>query len=490
MAWSSVEETHSSKMPKKEYIGITESKDGNFSEWYTQVVLKAKLADYAPVKGMIVLRPDGYAIWETLRHALDERFAQEGVSNAFLPVLIPESLLVREKSHFEGFNPEVYWVTHSGDTPIGDRLALRPTSETVLYHMYSKWVKSWRDLPMKLNFWNTALRAEIKSTKPFLRTSEFLWQEGHTVHESRSEAEAQVEKMLEIYQYVTEQYLAIPIEHGRKSAKEQFVGGEYTLTIESIMPDGRALQMGTSHMLGQNFAKPFSVKYADQNNVEHYVWQTSWGVSWRLLGAMIMVHGDDRGLVLPPRMAPIQVVIVPILFSDTDIVMGVAKSLSESLHSMGVRTHIDTRENVSPGFKFNDWELRGVPLRVEVGSRDLKAGTMVMARRDTLSKDTISVDNASETIQYTLDKIQQDMLDRARQQASNLTGEASEYVDLREGIRAGGFWWAFWCGKESCENTIKEETGADIRLLSTETGGSCILCQDSNSVRVLFARGY
>lgn len=477
-------------MSRKEHIGITETKSGNFSDWYTQIVLKARLADYAPVKGMIVLRPDGYAIWEMLRHVLDEKFIHEGVSNAFLPVLIPESLLVREKSHFEGFNPEVYWVTHSGDTPVGDRLALRPTSETVLYHMYSKWIKSWRDLPMKLNFWNTALRAEIKSTKPFLRTSEFLWQEGHTVHASRLEAQEQVDRMLEIYQNVTEQYLAIPVEYGRKSAKEQFVGGEYTLTIESIMPDGRALQMGTSHMLGQNFSRPFLVKYADQNNTEHYGWQTSWGVSWRLLGAMIMVHGDDKGLVLPPRMAPIQVVIIPILVSDTDAVMGAAESLYRTLQNMGIRTHIDTRENVSPGFKFNDWELRGVPLRVEVGPRDLKTGTIVAARRDTLSKDTIRLDDAPDTIRNTLDTIQDDMLEKARQQAAGMTGEASTYTDLRDGIERGGFWWAFWCGRESCEDAIKEETGADIRLLSKERGGSCILCQDADGTRVLFARGY
>ena len=477
-------------MSKKEHIGITESKSGNFSEWYTQIVLKARLADYAPVKGMIVLRPDGYAIWETLKDALDKKFAQEGVSNAFLPVLIPESLLVREKAHFEGFNPEVYWVTHSGDTPLGDRLALRPTSETILYHMYSKWVKSWRDLPLKLNFWNTALRAEIKSTKPFLRTSEFLWQEGHTVHESRQEAESQVEKMLDIYREVTEQYLAIPVQYGKKSAKEQFVGGEYTLTIESIMPDGRALQMGTSHMLGQNFAKPFSVKYADSNNVEHHAWQTSWGVSWRMLGAMIMVHGDDRGLVLPPRMAHIQVVIIPILFADTDTVMKAVQSLAESLSDMGVRVHIDARENVSPGFKFNDWELRGIPLRVEMGPRDIKAGTMVVARRDTLSKETIQVDCAPDTIQQMLRTIQGDMLKKAKEQASRLTGEASDYTALKEGIRAGGFWWAGWCGREVCEDAIKEETGADIRLLSPKTGGTCIVCQSGNSTRALFARGY
>ena len=480
-------------MPKKEEIGITEPKSGDFSEWYTQVVLKAQLADYAPVKGMIVLRPDGYAVWELLRAALDRRFAQEGVRNAFLPVLIPESLLVREKTHFEGFNPEVYWVTHSGDAELGDRLALRPTSETVAYHMYSKWIKSWRDLPLKLNFWNTALRAEIKSTKPFLRTSEFLWQEGHTVHQSRREAEEQVARMLDIYAKVTEECLAVPVQSGRKSEREQFVGGEYTLTIESVMPDGRALQMGTSHMLGQNFAKPFSVKYADRDNVEHYAWQTSWGVSWRLLGAMIMVHGDDRGLVLPPRVAPVQAVIVPIAFSDKDAgaVASHAESLSRSLNDAGVRVHTDGREHLSPGFKFNDWELRGVPLRVEIGPRDIKKGTVMVARRDTGAKRAVGIDGAAGAIKGMLNEMQGEMLERARGRAASLTGEADDYSGLKGGIAAGGFWWAGWCGQRSCEENIKEETGADIRLLAPpqEEEKPCVLCGKGGG-RALFARGY
>ena len=300
----------------KEDIGITVSKETDFSEWYTQVVLKAKLADYAPVKGLIVLRPDGYSIWESLRITFDEKFSKNGIRNGFLPVLIPESLLGKEKKHFAGFNPEVFWVTHSGENEIGDRLALRPTSETLAYTMYSKWIQSWRDLPLKINFWNTALRAEIKATKPFLRTSEFLWQEGHTVHAIQEEAEKEVMTILEIYKKTVEDELAIPVVTGKKSEKEKFVGAVYTTTMEAIMPDGKALQMGTSHFLGQNFSIPFEVKFSDKDNVEQFAWQTSWGVSWRLIGAMIMVHGDDKGLVLPPKVAPIQVVIVPIYKSD------------------------------------------------------------------------------------------------------------------------------------------------------------------------------
>ena len=292
--------------------GITVGKASDFSEWYTQAVVRAELADYAPVKGLMVLRPDGYSIWESLRGELDSRLAARGVRNAFLPVLIPESLLGREREHFEGFDPEVFWVTRSGGAELSDRLALRPTSETLAYTMYARWIQSWRDLPLRINFWNSALRAEIKGTKPFLRTSEFLWQEGHTVHATREEAEGEVAAILGIYEEVAREVLAIPVVSGRKSAAEKFVGAEYTTAIESVMPDGKALQMGTSHFLGRNFSRPFGVKFADRDNAEHLAWQTSWGVSWRLIGAMVMVHGDDRGLVLPPRVAPIQAVVVPI----------------------------------------------------------------------------------------------------------------------------------------------------------------------------------
>ena len=299
-------------------VGITVSKNEDFSEWYTQIIIKAELADYAPVKGLIVLRPDGYSIWESIKESLDKKLKATGHRNGFLPILIPESLLGKEKEHFEGFNPEVFWVTHSGDSEIGDRLALRPTSETLAYSLYSKWIKSWRDLPLKINFWNTALRAEIKGTKPFLRTSEFLWQEGHTVHVSKDEAEKEVADILEIYKKTIEEELAVPVIVGKKSEKDKFVGAVYTNTLESLMPDGKALQMGTSHFLGQNFSKPFDVKYLDENNVENFGWQTSWGISWRLIGGMIMTHSDDKGLILPPKLAPIQVIIIPIYYSKED----------------------------------------------------------------------------------------------------------------------------------------------------------------------------
>ncbi len=475
----------------REEIGVTEPKSGDFSEWYTQVVLKAELADYTPVKGMIALRPDGYSIWESIKTALDAEFAREGVRNAFLPVLIPESLLTREKTHFEGFNPEVFWVTHSGDAPVGDRLALRPTSETIAYSLYSKWINSWRDLPLKLNFWNTALRAEIKSTKPFLRTSEFLWQEGHTVHATREEAAAQVESILEIYRRVIEERLAIPVESGRKSAREQFVGAEYTLTVESMMPDGKALQMGTSHLLGQNFAKAFSVKFADKENVEQYAWQTSWGVSWRLIGALIMVHGDDKGLVLPPRVAPTQVVIVPVHSVRGDKVWQAATDLAERLRHNGCRAHVDDRQNVTTGYKYGDWELRGVPLRVEMGPRDLKSGAAVLARRDTGTKEQSGLENIEDAIAGVLDAIQRDMLESARRRVAGMTSTAQDYESLVSLISGGGFVRARWCGNGKCEETIKEETGADIRLVDGEGGsGPCIVCSSPSVHEALFARGY
>jgi len=399
----------------KQDVGITVSKNEDFSEWYTQVVLKAKLADYAPVKGLIVLRPDGYSIWESLRNTFDKKFARNGIRNGFLPILIPESLLGKEQKHFAGFNPEVFWVTHSGTNEVGDRLALRPTSETLAYTLYSKWIQSWRDLPLKINFWNTALRAEIKATKPFLRTSEFLWQEGHTVHSTKEEAEKEVIKILDIYKNTVEEELAIPVTTGKKSEKEKFVGAEYTTTMESIMPDGKALQMGTSHFLAQNFSKPFEVKFADKDNVEHFAWQTSWGVSWRLIGAMIMAHGDDKGLVLPPKVAPIQVVIIPIYKNDNDKenVIEKVNEITDSLESKNLRVHIDSREEFTPGYKFNDWELKGVPIRIEIGPKDIENQTMIVAKRYNHEKIKLELKKVDE-ITIILEEIQTEMLKKAR----------------------------------------------------------------------------
>lgn len=478
----------------KESVGISVSKNEDFSEWYTQVVLKAKLADYAPVKGLIVLRPDGYSIWESLKNTFDRKFSQNGIRNGFLPVLIPESLLGKEQKHFAGFNPEVFWVTHSGTNEVGDRLALRPTSETLAYTLYSKWIKSWRDLPLKINFWNTALRAEIKATKPFLRTSEFLWQEGHTVHTSEEEAKQEVLKILEIYKNTVEEELAIPVITGKKSEKEKFVGAVYTTTMESIMPDGKALQMGTSHFLGQNFSVPFEVKFADKDNVEHFAWQTSWGVSWRLIGAMIMVHGDDQGLVLPPKVAPMQVVIVPIYNKEEDEkrVIEKSKEIQQKLETKNIRVHIDDRNELSPGYKFNDWEMKGVPIRIELGPKDLEKQKVVVAKRYNKEKFDLSI-NEIEKIDLMLEEIQAKMLEVAKEQAEKFTLEINDYTDFKAKVSQGGFLQAHWCGNQECEDKIKEETGADIRVIpfnSEDTNGKCVYCSNQSSSKPIFARGY
>ena len=479
----------------KEEIGITASKKDDFSEWYTQVVLKAELADYAPVKGLIVLRPDGYSIWESIKKSLNEKFSKLGVRDGFLPILIPESLLAKEKKHFAGLNPEVFWVTHSGENRLGDKLALRPTSETLAYSMYSKWIKSWRDLPLKINFWNTALRAEIKGTKPFIRTSEFLWQEGHTVHTTQEEAEKEVLKILDIYKSIIEEELAIPVILGKKSEREKFVGAVYTTTMESVMPDGKALQMGTSHFLGQNFSKPFEVKFADKDNVENFVWQTSWGVSWRLIGAMIMTHGDDKGLVLPPKVAPIQVVIIPIYYSDEDgqKVLKKANELQDNIISKNIRVHIDDRDQLTPGYKFHDWELKGIPLRIEIGPKDIERNKVVLVKRYNKEKTDISFDDVAEKLDGVLVDIQKQMLISGKKVLDEMIHNISSYDEFKSQIEKGGLLQTPWCGKQECEEKIKEETGADIRVIpfgSEDSSKKCVYCNEQSISMPIFARGY
>lgn len=476
-------------------IGITVKKSEDFSEWYTQVVIKAQLSDYAPVKGLIVLRPYGYSIWEFIKSSIDKKLRASGHENAFLPVLIPESLLSKEATHFAGFTPEVFWVTHSGNAEIGDRLALRPTSETLAYSMYSKWIKSWRDLPLKINFWNSALRAEIKSTKPFLRTSEFLWQEGHTVHASKEEAEEEVSAILDTYRKTVEEELAIPVILGKKSEKEKFVGAVYTTTMESIMPDGKALQMGTSHYLGQNFSKPFDVKFLDKQNVETFGWQTSWGVSWRLIGALIMVHGDDKGLVLPPRVAPIQTVIIPIYSteSDKDLVLKKASELKIALDKKGLRVHLDARDEFTPGYKFNDWEMKGVPLRLEIGPKDMAKNKVVAVRRDTLKKSDIPFDGIDDGVIQILDDIQKVMYEKAQKFLNDRTKTVLDINQFKADIENGLFLKSPWCGDQKCEETIKEITGADIRVIPFDANPSnapCIVCHKSSRTDAMFAKGY
>jgi prolyl-tRNA synthetase len=489
-------------MSSDKEAGITAKKSSDFSEWYTQVVLKAGLADYAPAKGFIVLRPYGYSIWESIRDTLDSKFKATGHQNAFLPVLIPESLLAKEEEHFAGFTPEVFWVTKAGERDLSEKLALRPTSETLAYSIFSKWITSYRDLPLKINFWNTALRAEIKATKPFIRTSEFLWQEGHTVHATEDEAEREVMLILEIYQRLIEDYLGIPTITGFKSDKEKFVGAKYTTTLEAIMADGKALQMGTSHHLGQNFSKPFEIKYLGKDTQEHFAWQTSWGVSWRLIGAVIMVHGDDKGLVLPPMIAPVQVVIVPIFREkDAPVVKQRAASIGSELRSNGIRIHIDDRDEYTSGWKFNEWEMKGVPLRINIGSRDIEKNQIEFVRRDTKEKSLETASKLVETTKALLDKIQISLLKKARQFLQENITTVTDYESFKSVVeRKGGFIRASWCGRQECEEEIKEQTGADIRVIpfanndhehrKEEALLPCIYCGSKSKTYAYFARAY
>jgi len=474
-------------------VGITVSKKDNFSEWYTQVIIKAELADYAPVKGLIVLRPDGYSIWESIKESLDSKLKETGHRNGFLPVLIPESLLAKEKEHFEGLNPEVFWVTHSGNSELGDRLALRPTSETLAYSLFSKWIRSWRDLPLTINFWNSALRAEIKGTKPFLRTSEFLWQEGHTVHATKDEAEKEVADILELYKKTIEEELAVPVITGKKSENDKFVGAVYTDTLESLMPDGKALQMGTSHFLGQNFSKPFDVKYLDETNTETFAWQTSWGVSWRLIGGMIMTHGDDKGLILPPKIAPIQVVIIPIYTNDDkDSVIQKAHQIKDDLSKIKIRVHLDDREQLTPGFKFNDWEMKGIPIRIEIGPKDIAKNQVILVRRHNRTKTSLNMDSLTEEISSELKNIQKEMFDTAKKILDERVVRVSEYQQFKKELENGKMIDCSWCGNQTCEDKIKEETGADLRVIPSDNtkAETCIYCKNSGITNVLFARGY
>ena len=476
-------------------IGITEKKDENFSEWYTQTVLKAELIDYSQVKGFIILREYGFSIWENIQAVLDKKFKKDGTKNAYFPLLIPESLLNREADHFKGFTPEVFWVTKTGNNDIENKLAIRPTSETIAYESYAKWIKSWRDLPLKLNFWNSVLRAEIKDTKPFIRTSEFLWQEGHTVHETKDDATKQVEFMLELYKKFVNEYLALPILTGKKSDKEKFVGADYTLTLEGIMPDGKALQMGTSHHLGQNFSKPFEISFLGKDEEQHFAWQTSWGVSWRLMGALIMTHGDNKGLILPPKIAPIQIVIIPIYYDDVkkNEILTVIDDIVEKLDSKGIRSYVDSSDQHTPGWKFNQWEMKGVPIRIEIGPKDLDNNSLVIVKRNSRDKKNISInENPVDQIVKELDVIQDELFEIAKSKHNDMISKSANYKELCERLNnERGFVKVDWCGDRDCEDKVKDETGADIRLIEEENVNSvCIVCEKIATNSVYFAKSY
>jgi len=477
-------------------LGVAVKKSEDFSEWYTQVVLKSGLADYAPIKGCMVFRELSYAIWEKIQQIFNEKIKRTGHRNVYFPLFIPESFLKKEAEHFAGFVPEVAWVTMGGNTQLEERLAIRPTSETIIYATFAKWIRSWRDLPIKLNQWCSVVRWETKATKLFLRTREFLWQEGHTAHATEEEADKEVMEILNEYRDLMENYLAIPVLVGRKTESEKFAGALYTTTLEAIMPDGKALQMGTSHNLGQNFSKVFNIKFIGEDEKEHYVWQTSWGISTRIIGALVMVHGDDKGLILPPKIAPTQAAIIPIPYKDADMdrILAKAEEIHEKLQGAGIASVLDDRREYTPGWKFNDWELKGVPVRVEIGPRDLKHGQVTLARRDTFEKITVKEDEVANAVLRLLDEIQNNLFDRAKKFLEEKITVVSNYEEFKEVLKEkGGFIKASWCLSPKCEEKIKEETGATIRLVPFEkekTISKCIYCGEEAKEVVYFAKSY
>lgn len=473
--------------------GVTrQSKD--YSRWYTDVVLKAELADYSPVKGCMVIRPYGYALWENIKENLDKMFKATGHVNAYFPMLIPEGFLKKEAEHVEGFAPELAVVTHGGGKLLEEPLVIRPTSETIIWSMYKKWINSYRDLPLLINQWANVVRWEMR-TRLFLRTTEFLWQEGHTAHATAQEAIDEAYKMIDVYRDFAERYMAMPVLVGKKTENEKFAGAVDTFTIEAMMGDKRALQSGTSHYLGQNFAKAFDVTFQNENNELEYVYASSWGVSTRLVGALIMCHGDDKGLILPPRIAPYQIVIVPIYRDEESksIVMQYISKLTAALDESGLRYHLDLRETLSPGFKFNDWEMKGVPLRLEIGPRDVREDKLVLARRDNGEKKTMDRKEFLSLVSELLESIQEEMLTKRRQFLNENTHDIQNYDDLKKVVEEGGFARAYWDGSADDEKKIQEETKASIRCIpfeQDEKEGSCFYTGRKTSRQVILAKAY
>ena len=470
----------------------------DFSAWYNEVIMRAQLADYSPVRGCMVIRPNGYAIWEQMQRALDDMFKERGVQNAYFPLLIPQSFLSKEAEHVEGFAPELAVVTHGGGKELEEPLVIRPTSETIIYSMYAKWIQSHRDLPMLMNQWCNVVRWEMR-TRLFLRTAEFLWQEGHTAHVSEAEAEAFTLSILKDYRTFAEDWMAMPVITGRKTDSERFAGALRTYCIEALMQDNKALQAGTSHNLGQNFAKAFDVTFQGVDGQLAYVWNTSWGVSTRLVGALVMTHGDDNGVITPPRLAQWQVVIVPIYKSDEEreLVMKAADLTLREMKAAGIRAHLDARDGLKPGAKYYEWEGRGVPFRLEIGPRDVAGGTVMLARRTGGKKVAFPTEGLGKTLRIEMDAMQQELLDAARQrrEANTIRGiTKASFLDFLE--RDGGFAYGGWCGEAACEADIKEQTKATIRCLpdeefrTPEAPATCMWCGKSSFAEAVWARSY
>lgn len=472
----------------KQFVKEIADIENDFPQWYTDVILKTQLVDYGPVKGTMVIRPYGYAIWENIQRELDKRFKKTGAKNAYFPLLIPESYLKKEAEHVEGFAPEVAVVTHAGGGKLQEPLVIRPTSETIICDMFSKWLESYRDLPIMINQWANVMRWE-KTTRPFLRTSEFLWQEGHTVHATAEEAEYETQLMLNVYKEFAENCLAIPVLTGRKTDKEKFAGAVATYGMEAMMLDGKSLQAGTSHYLGQNFAKSFNMKFLDKDGALKYGYSTSWGVSTRLIGALIMAHGDRRGLVIPPVVAPIQVVIVPVCMHKEGV-LEKATELKEVFENADIRVELDSRD-ATPGWKFNEWEMKGVPLRIEVGPRDIENGKMMTMRRDTLEKGELPLGDA-EAVKNLLSYIQKNMLEKSRANRDARIKWADTLEGILEAVEGKNFVKAPWCGCRECEDKVKEYAQATARIIAEDStdGKSCAICGKKAEKIVYFARAY
>lgn len=479
------------EMAEKKLVEAITARDEDFAQWYTDVVKKAELVDYSSVKGCMILKPGGYAIWENIMHELDRRFKETGVENVAMPLFIPESLLQREKDHVEGFAPEVAWVTHGGNEKLEERLCVRPTSETLFCDLYSRIVQSHRDLPKLYNQWCSVVRWE-KTTRPFLRTTEFWWQEGHTVHATEEEAEERTIQMLNLYADFCEEMLAIPVIKGKKTDKEKFAGANSTYTIESLMHDGKALQSATSHNFGDGFARAFGIQYSDKENKLQYAHQTSWGLSTRIIGAIIMVHGDDSGLVLPPRIAPVQVMVIPIA-AHKEGVLEKADEIRKKLALVGLKVKLDDTDK-SPGWKFSEQEMRGIPLRLEIGPKDIEAGKCVLVRRDTREKIEVSIEDAAEKAAELLETIQADMLERAKSHLESHIYEATDYESFKKTVEEKpGFVKAMWCGELECEMKIKEDTTATSRCMPFKQDAisdKCVCCGKPAKKLVYWGKAY
>ncbi|CAM3143314.1 proline--tRNA ligase [Paenibacillus lupini] len=478
----------------KQFVTEITPQGEDFSRWYLDVIKKAELMDYSPVRGCIVFRPEGYELWENIQRDLDRRFKETGHRNAYFPLFIPESFFQKEKEHVEGFNPELPWVTEAAGEKLEERLAIRPTSETMFGHMYSKWIQSYRDLPLLINQWANVVRWE-KRTLPFLRTSEFLWQEGHTAHETEDEAREETMKMLSVYREFVEEFLAIPVIEGEKTPSERFAGAVNTYSIEAMMKDGKAVQAGTSHYLGTKFAVAFDIKYLDRENTLQFAHTTSWGVSTRLIGAMIMVHGDDRGLALPPKVAPTQVIMIPIGPAKTrDQVVGRVDELFAELKKAGIRTRVDDRSDVSPGWKFNEYEMRGIPLRLELGPRDMENGQVVLVSRISGEKRIVRQDNLIAEVETMLADIQREMYEKAKKFREDNFYDVDTLDEMKASMEEKrGFVLAGWCGSGACEKQVKEETGATSRNIPFEPEkkkSKCLVCGEHAEHTVVFARAY